>query len=66
MFSNHFINTYYVPGPVLGTGDVEVKACNPCPEDLFIWWGRQGVDIISINSMTEVGAKLESRGESEL
>lgn len=28
---SHSVNTYSVPGPMLGTGDVEMKDCNPCP-----------------------------------
>lgn len=40
--SNHFVNTCYVPGPMLDTGDVEMKGCNLCPEGLLHWLGRQG------------------------
>lgn len=28
---NHFVNTDSAPGPMLCTGDVEMKGCNPCP-----------------------------------
>ena len=29
----HFLGTYYVPGPLLGTGDTKMR--NHCPQDTF-------------------------------
>lgn len=56
--SNYFTNTYYVPGPVLDSRDVEIKDYNLCLGGPLQWLGRQSCKwIISINCMTEVGTE---------
>lgn len=44
-FSKLFLNTYYVSGmPVLGPGDtmVNISSNNPCFNNLFSWWRKEG------------------------
>lgn len=38
--TNFFLNAYYMPAPVLGTGDTRTSHCWTLPTELELSWGK--------------------------